>query len=192
MADMEIGIWGDSITYGESDSEALGWVGRFRKTLPLDEWITVYNRGICGDTTEDLLKRFAIEAEAIVPNIVVFAIGINDSKLTEDKTGNNIPLEDFKRNLQTLIEQAQKHAQTIYLIGLANVDESAVGSSSKFTNEQVGIYNDGIKKLAESNKLPFIDFIGVLDVKTDLYDGLHPNDQGYEKLSKVIINSIKV
>ncbi len=30
---MEIGIWGDSITYGAGDSEALGWVGRLRKSL---------------------------------------------------------------------------------------------------------------------------------------------------------------
>jgi hypothetical protein len=30
---MEIGIWGDSITYGESDIDGLGWVGRLRKKM---------------------------------------------------------------------------------------------------------------------------------------------------------------
>ena len=95
---MEIGIWGDSITYGASDTEALGWVGRLRKSLPQDGNVAVYNRGICGDTTEDLLKRFPIEAEAIQPNVIFFAIGINDSKYPADTEGNKVLLEDFKRN----------------------------------------------------------------------------------------------
>ena len=189
---MEIGIWGDSITYGESDNEGLGWVGRFRKSFPLEDYVGVYNRGICGDTTEDLLKRFTTEAEAIQPNTILFAIGINDSKYPVDKEGNKVSLEDFKRNIESLVEQAKKYSHTIFIVGLTKVNESAIESGSKFTNEQIGIYNDCLKNFADTNGYGFINIFDVLDIQTDLYDGLHPNAQGYEKLSKVVLDTVKI
>jgi lysophospholipase L1-like esterase len=192
MADTEIGIWGDSLTYGESDIAALGWVGRFRKSLPLTEWSTVYNRGVCGDTTKDLLKRFPIEAESIQPTVIVFAIGINDSKYPANQEGSNVSIDDFKRNLQMLIEEGRKYTEKIFIVSLTKVNETAIGSSSKFRNEQIEIYNDSLATIAEANKLEFIDFMNVLDVETDLYDGLHPNARGYEKLSKIAIDSIRI
>ncbi len=71
---MQISIWGDSITHGSCDEVGLGWVGRFRNSFPTGDYVGVYNRGVSGDTTEDLLKRFSIEADSIEPTKIVFAI----------------------------------------------------------------------------------------------------------------------
>lgn len=187
---MEIGIWGDSISYGECDSEALGWVGRLRKKL-LDT-ASVYNRGICGDTTEDLLKRFSVEADSIQPDLIVFAIGINDSKFPVGKDTNKVPFEEFKTNLHELVNQAREYTDKIYLVGLTKVYENRINpSGSKFVNSEIQKYNDFVRELAESEGLIFIPVGGMLDTDTDLADGLHPNAQGYQKMFEVISTHLK-
>jgi len=87
---MDIGVWGASITYGEGDEQALGWVGRLRKHLNEAEHF-VYNRGVCGDTTADVLQRFEVEVTSVEPDMVVFAVGTNDTKSQSGDDENNIP-----------------------------------------------------------------------------------------------------
>ena len=188
---MEIGIWGDSITYGACDSETLGWVGRLRKSFEAynseDIYKDVYNFGICGDTTEELLRRFSVEADSIKPAVVIFSIGINDSRFLAGQTINKVPLDAFKRNMETLLQQARKHTNNIYIVGLTKVDDSlARPSGTRFLNETIQSYNACLREIAETQKLPFIDVFDVLDVSADLADGLHPNAQGYEKMFKTI------
>lgn len=189
---MQIGIWGDSITYGECDSKGLGWVGRIRNSFPVDNYIGVYNRGISGDTTIGLLKRFEKEAESIRPNIIIFAIGINDSKFPIGSKENKVPFDDFKKNIQTLIDQAKKYTSNIFLLGLTKVDESLVNSPSddNFTNKQIELYNSFLQNFAENENILWIDMFDVI-TNEDLYDGLHPNASGYEKMSRIIIDKIK-
>src|SRR6185437_1145430 len=191
---MEIGIWGDSITYGESDTEALGWVGRLRKSYPIDEDIQVYNRGICGNTTEDLLGRFKVEADSLEPSTIVFAIGINDSKHPFGEQTNKVSLEKFKQNMQALLEQAKIHTQKIFIIGATQVDEEIVAQwkdSSRFYNGEIEKYNEVLKELAREQNLKYVDVFTLLDIKADLHDGLHPNAQGFEKLAQQVKSFIK-
>ncbi|MDP2630727.1 MAG: SGNH/GDSL hydrolase family protein [Candidatus Uhrbacteria bacterium] len=189
---MEIGIWGDSITYGAGDSEALGWVGRLRKLLEKGDDVGVYNFGICGDTTDDLLKRFSVEADAIKPNIIVFAIGINDSKYPVGETENVIPLEKYEQNMQELLKLARNHTDKITIVGATKADETLVRKSgARFVNEVILTYNNFLKELSESESLTYVDVFDVLDIDTDLDDGLHPNAQGYEKLFGTIKEFVK-
>ncbi len=184
---MELGIWGDSITYGAGDSEALGWVGRLRKSLETKDGIGVYNFGVCGDTTDDLLKRFSVEADAIKPNVIVFAIGINDSKYPAGETENIIPLEKYKQNMRELLKLARNYTDKIHIVGATQVDETHLrDSSTRFVNEIIQSYNSFLKEFSESEDLIYVDVFDALDINTDLDDGLHPNAQGYEKLFDTI------
>ncbi len=189
---MEIGIWGDSITYGAGDSEALGWVGRLRKLLEKNDDISVYNFGVCGDTTDDLLKRFSVEAEAIKPNVVVFAIGINDSKYPVDETTNKVPLERYKQNMHELLRLAREHTNKIYVVGATKVEEAYIRKSgTRFENKVIQTYNDFLKDVCKSENLTYVDVFDVLDAHADLDDGLHPNAQGYDKLFETIKEFIR-
>ena len=184
---MEIGVWGDSITYGECDSQALGWVGRLRKSLLMDRDASVYNFGVCGDTTEDLLKRFKVEADSIQPDKIVVAIGINDTKYPAGETTNKVPFEKFKQNMRKLVAEARNYTDKIYVVGATKVDDGfARMSGTRFVNADIQTYNSFLQELDSSEKLPYIDVFDTLDPTTDLEDGLHPNAQGYEKLFAVI------
>src|SRR3989344_1553029 len=105
---MTIGIWGDSIVYGSCDEEGLGWVGRLRKQLSPEGWkFAIYNRGVCGEVSTDLLKRFPAEFISIKPEIVIFAFGINDSAYRGEESNNLVPLEEVRDNFKKLINLAK-------------------------------------------------------------------------------------
>lgn len=188
---MEIGIWGDSITFGSCDSEALGWAGRLRKTLPTNDYNQLYNFGICGETSEDLLKRFDIEAKAIGPDKIVFAIGINDSKFPSESDINKIPLVEFEQNLNELLQQAKNYTDQITLVGLTKVDDEWKSvRGSRFLNEEIEKYDSIIKKVADEHNHHFISVIDVVNPVTDLADGLHPNATGYQKMFEKIKSEV--
>lgn len=182
---MEIGAWGDSITYGSGDSEALGWVGRLRRALnPTNDVINVYNRGIPGDTSADVLKRFSVEAAAIEPNIVLIAVGANDSALREGR--NRVSLSDFKKNLRELIALARKHTDAIYLLGVTRPrGDIRRPSGSEFKVEIIQEYGKIIEEVAKEETVGYIDLFETV-ASSDLTDGIHPNNQGYEKMFATI------
>lgn len=189
---MIIGIWGDSITYGEGDIDGLGWAGRLRKTSFSDKDLEVYNRGICGDTTEGLIKRFRVEADSINPDLIIFAIGINDSCFRDVETKNLVPLAIFGENVGKLVAEAKLYTQRIFIVGTTSVDETLVNplpdstTGKCYRNDVIKKYRDILEKLSNERSCTFIDVSELLNVKMDLIDGLHPNSGGYEKLYKTI------
>ncbi|MBM3234112.1 hypothetical protein FJZ19_03385 [Candidatus Pacearchaeota archaeon] len=171
-------IFGDSITYGACDYEFGGWANRIVLFLnKLDDFdLTAYNLGIPGDTTNSLLTRFNIEAKARNPNIIIFAVGINDS---QDST---ITLTKFKENLVNLIKKAREFTNEILFVGLTPVDESISGiKEDNYFNEKIKKYDLEIKKVCNEEKLKYIDISGLISSK-ELEDGLHPNSKGHEKI----------
>jgi lysophospholipase L1-like esterase len=188
---MTICIFGDSIVWGASDCEKGGWADCLKNHL-MDDDIDVYNLGISGDTTEDLLKRFDTEAGARNPDIIIFAIGINDS-LSLDKEG----LIKFQKNISTLVNKARKFTNKIIFIGLTNVDESRTTpylseeTGEAYNNQSIGEYDEIIKSFCEENNLTFVDVLGLLINDDDLCDGLHPGSIGHQKLFEAIKEKIE-
>ncbi|MFZ3057685.1 MAG: GDSL-type esterase/lipase family protein [Minisyncoccales bacterium] len=188
---MTICIFGDSIVWGASDCEKGGWVDSLKNYL-MNEDIDVYNLGISGNTTEDLLERFDAEAEARNPDIVIFAIGINDS-LSLDKDG----LIKFQKNISSLTNKARKFTDKIIFIGLTSVDESRTTSylseetGEAYNNQSIGEYDEIIKSFCEDNNLIFVDVLGLLINDADLCDGLHPSSTGHQKLFERIKKEIE-
>ncbi|MEX2014116.1 MAG: GDSL-type esterase/lipase family protein [Parcubacteria group bacterium] len=178
---MEIGAWGDSITYGAGDATGLGWVGLLRNHF-YDKDYGVYNRGICGDTTQDILKRFDTEVSSIEPNLIILAIGINDSKIPEGQTENKVPFTQFQKNIKELIDKAKSKAKKVIVIGLTEVNEQTISSSPAFRNETISKYDSYLKEIAGVEDISYIDMRGVLDIQSDLEDGTHPNAKGYKKM----------
>ena len=136
MATKNICIWGDSIAYGAWDEEG-GWADRLRRFLHartlasrFEEYYWVYNLGVPGETTDDLLKRFAPEHAAREPHIALFAVGINDSSHREKGGTPRVPIERFRENISELLNQAKKGAEAVVCIGLTTIDEDAVAAEA--------------------------------------------------------------
>jgi len=182
-----INIFGSSITWGAFD-DAGGWVDRLKNYLLKDpqNYSEVYNLGISGDSTEGLLKRFALENEVRNPGVIIIDIGTNDSSYLKSKNGNYVPLDKFERNLIELIGQAKKFTNEIIFVGLTSVEDVKTNpvpweTDFSYTNKDVVFYNDKIKEICEKNELLFINMLDLLKPE-DLEDGLHPNSKGHEKM----------
>lgn len=194
---MSIAIFGDSIAYGFADEENGGWAGRLKHFLFVSgsgDEIYVYNLSIPGEDTEELLKRFEKECGILKPEKIIFAVGINDSAYYSDTGENQISEKDFKRNLEKLLEQARKFAKEIIFVGLTPVDESKTKPvpwhpEISYDNENVKKYDSVIKKFAESNNLEFMNLYKILN-KKDLFDGVHPNASGHQKIFEKIKEKI--
>jgi lysophospholipase L1-like esterase len=180
-------IFGDSIVRGGIDKEKGGWANRLRLFLESkDDDVRTYNLGVSGNNSNDLIKRFNIEAEAREPGIIIFAIGTNDAAYAKSKKGNYVPIENFKENLEILKQRAEKLTLKIIFIGLTKADEEKTlpipwHKDFYHKNKNIREYDRAIKYFCEKNNLPFIEMFDLLD-NDDLADGLHPNSAGHEKI----------
>jgi lysophospholipase L1-like esterase len=184
---MNILIFGDSITWGAYDPEQGGWATRLRNYFEeQDNDVDIYNLGISGDVTADLLNRIEVEAKSREPNLIIFAIGINDAQFTYSTNGLRVSLDEFQQNLAKLLFIAKKFTDKIVFVGLTKVDESKTtpipwNTDKSYTNENIKRLDNAVKKFCEENKLKFIPMDSVVG-NDDLIDGLHPNTKGHIKI----------
>lgn len=188
-------IFGDSITWGAVDPGCGGWATRLRNYFEsigerVDNDTDVYNLGVSGDNTEDLLVRFRTEMIARNPNLILFAVGINDSQFIISRNQNRVSVEKFKANIEKLIEEAREITEKIIIIGLTQVDESKTSPipwnlDKRYTNVDIKKYDAVLRGLSSEKNIPYIDMSEVLNLD-DLSDGLHPNSQGHIKMFEVI------
>lgn len=180
-------LFGDSITWGAWDPEHGGWGARLRSYFETNnKEVELYNCGISGDTTDGLLKRFDVECAAREPQIIVFAIGINDSRYINTEDNAQTPIDKFQNNFEVLLEKAKKHADKIVCLGLTRVDDSKTApcpwKPTKFYTESfVKKYDAKIKEVCQNAGVLFLEMNDLLE-NSDLEDGLHPNPLGHEKM----------
>jgi len=193
MRTVHICIFGASITWGAYDTEKGGWVDRLRIHFFNQEdenYASVYNLGVAGATTDDLLKRFDIECEARRPDILVFSTGNNDSQFLKSTNSNKTDIEKFRKNLDNLREKASKYAEKIVFVGLSGVDEAKTkpvywNEDAWYVNAEIEKYDAIIEKFCQEKKLKYISLKGILE-EGDWEDGLHPNAKGHEKIFEKI------
>jgi len=194
---MNILIFGDSITWGAYDLEQGGWVNRLRNYFwGKDKDIDVYNLGVSSDATSELIARVKIEAESRPPNLIIFAIGINDAQFIHSKNGLRISLDEFQQNLGKLYLIAEKFTDKIAFVGLTRVDEAKTtpipwDTDKSYTNENIERFDNTIKKFCLDNKLKFISIDGAVG-NDDLFDGLHPNTKGHVKIFKQMKSEVEL
>ncbi|HEY4976308.1 MAG TPA: GDSL-type esterase/lipase family protein [Gaiellaceae bacterium] len=173
-------VFGNSIVVGSDDREAGGWVARLRLDLNARGKIGVYNLGVDGDRTEQLLQRLAGEAAARNASVIVISIGANDLGW-HGTSGTDIAL--FRERYDHILSEAEQFTRRILMLGLLNVDEG--NDSHGVRNDQVRAFNGVVEELARRHGAEFMSLYGLLS-PTDFVDGLHPNASGHAKLAPLI------
>jgi lysophospholipase L1-like esterase len=149
------------------------------------------NRGICAQTTPQMLLRFRQDVIALRPRAVVINAGTNDIG------GNTGPMlaEDIKANCASMAEIAQANGIRVILSSLLpsphNETLSSRYSLFKHPPERTLELNRWLKNYSASQGCDFLDyFIAMSDgegfVKRCLSeDGLHPTPAGYQVMARV-------
>lgn len=201
-------FFGDSITAGAWDTLG-GWAARVCGNVmdmtmeALDSgsefYCMPYNLGVSGNSIPDLLARLDDDIRRRVnpddpdePVQLVFAIGANDSVWLNDEGRPLYTSETFEKNLKALTDRSQKWTKNISFIGLMPVEQEKVdpcpwAPDKSYKNECVRLVEDQISAFCQGNGYEFLpvfeSWSNVPDYPSLLYDGLHPNSKGHEKMA---------
>jgi len=188
-------IFGDSTAWGAWDREKGGWVNRlWLYASKKDIGCEIYNLSISGGTTETILERFESESKIREADAIIFQSGGNDSSLVGKNGPNQIPLDQFRKNLEEIIRRSKNITPNIIFIGFKNVDETKTMPVSwidiYYINTEIKKYDDLMRVVCRENNIPYLDIFGLLE-NEDLDDGLHPNAAGHGKIFEKVKNFLE-
>ncbi len=151
------------------------------------------NRGICGQTTPQLLIRFRPDVIAFQPKLVVILAGTNDLAGNLGAT----ELEQIQDNYASIAELAQVHQIRVMFSSVLPVhDASEIKRTDRRSPEKIQSLNAWIKQYCLENNHDYLDYYSrVIDDRGLLqsalsYDGLHPNEAGYRIMSSLAASAI--
>jgi lysophospholipase L1-like esterase len=193
--DLRVCFIGDSIVLGTGDDELVGWPGRLCRSIRKPP-ITVYNLGVRGDTSADVLRRWRAEATWRLPRERrsggVFGFGLNDC--FNDRLR-------WEAAVGLVVERARRimHDATLLFpsmfVGPAPVDEErglacgSLESVDRGLNGRIEYLNVELKEAARLDGFPYLDVFFSLQRDSKWRDavgsgdGVHPVGAGYELLA---------
>lgn len=167
---------------GDSITDA--WGRTHGKFFPGKPYV---NRGISGQTTPQMLVRFRPDVIDLKPKVVVILAGTNDL------AGNTGPetVDQIEGNLASMAQLAQANHIRGVLASVTPVCDCFRPQTAKRPPAQIVALNAWIKNYCGRNGFVYLDYYSAMVddhemLKKDLtLDGLHPNDAGYEIMSRL-------
>ena len=160
--------------------------------------MTVYNRGIGGFVSRELLEVIDVCAIDLKPSKIFINIGTNDL------SDSRIPISELMENYDKIISEieARLPETVIYLMAYYPVNYEAADENMKEclkirNNEKIRIANVEIKKLAERHSQRYININkNLMDEQCRLkaeytIEGLHINEDGYRAIYDDIMAYVK-
>lgn len=170
---------GDSITYGYPYTPSLSWLNMAATQLN----INYVNKGINGDTTDGMVRRFERDVLRHNPSHVIIMGGTNDAYA-------RIAIDQIINNICDMVGLAVQNDITP-IIGLP------IPCNDLEEEQLLRQYRKDIQQFAADNNIDIIDFHEVMvdesgvSIKEGLHcDGLHPNEVGYEVMAGVAIKTL--
>jgi lysophospholipase L1-like esterase len=172
---------------GDSITDA--WGRSYGKFFPGKPYV---NRGISGQTTPQMLIRFRPDVIALKPKAVVILAGTNDI------SGNTGPatLEEIEGNLMSMAELAKVNDIKVVFSSVMPVTDAIKPQTERRPPEKIKALNAWIKDYAARTGAVYLDYYSAMVddkgmLKTELtYDGLHPNDAGYQLIEPIAQKAI--
>ncbi len=153
------------------------------------------NRGISGQTTDQMLMRFRPDVVELKPKVVVILGGTND-------ISRGVPVKVIEDNIAMMADIAIANKIEVVLSSILPTSDyhKNVKASYEMTKtrplETIKEINRWIKTFADRKHLIYLDYYTAMadetgQLKADLADdGLHPNAAGYRVMSPLVQESI--
>ena len=165
------------------------------------------NRSIYGNiTSKGLLKLQKFFDKGESADFCVIEFGSNDCDYDWSTLVQKVPLEDYLANLTAMVKLCREHKVTPLMMGLIPYvcddwfktiikghDEAAIlnflGGNAETLGKNQLIYKNAQADFVQKNNVQFLDPWTIFQGHKELmcYDGIHPNEEGYQQLSKAWI-----
>ena len=155
------------------------------------------DRGIGGQSTQQMLVRFRPDVIALKPRLVVILAGTNDL------ASINSPLESIRESITAMVDLAKLSRIRIVLASLLPVHDYALNKegkhiiqSSRRKPEEILEVNKWLKAFSSEHGFTYLDYHSAMVdekgfLKAELSnDGLHPNSKGYSIMSPLAEQAI--
>lgn len=193
----KIVFFGDSITdslkwFNDKYPYGMGFVNMFSSLLHVSFSTAkpeIYNEGIGGDKTENLLSRIQKDVLDKNPSLVVLLIGINDVWHPVE-AGNKPNYDEIFDRLNTIVDKIQEKSRLIILTPF-------LFPTDHFFSNLMPYFAELRKRLLEfigNKKLEYIDIYEKLKVVADTInnqyvtqDSVHPTSVGHAIIAQEIL-----
>lgn len=174
--------FGDSLTAGYGLPAEQSYPSLLQQKLDSDGYnYEVVNAGVSGDTTAGGLRRiaWALDGAGGEVEIMILELGANDILRGQ-------PVAQMRRNLATIIEEAQKRNIRVLLAGML----APPNWGAQYNREVIEAY----RSLAEEYEVPLLPFF--LDRvagrrELNLQDGAHPNADGTRIVAETVYAALR-
>ena len=158
------------------------------------------NKGISGQTTDQMLLRFKKDVVDEDAYCVVILAGIND--LAENN--GPISLDEIFENIKSMVKIAKDNNIKVILSSILPAYEF-LWNPGIYPSNDIIFLNKNLKDFCKSGKAKYVDYhTSMKDERDGLkdeftywrddfngYDGVHPNKKGYLKMEKIISKTLK-
>ena len=158
------------------------------------------NKGISGQTTDQMLLRFKKDVVDEKAYCVVILAGINDLA----QNNGPISLEEIFENIKSMVKIANNHNIKVVLSSILPAYEF-LWNPGIYPSNDIIFLNKNLKDFCKSSKATYVDYHSSMKDKRDGlkdeltywrddfngYDGVHPNKKGYLKMEKIISKTLK-
>ena len=206
---MVILFQGDSITDGNRGRStdpnhimghgyAFSIASRLGADFP-EKRLIFYNRGISGNSVNDLTNRWQAETLDLKPDVLSILIGINDSSSVVFKREPIITVEKYEEEYKSLIIQTKAKFPEIVLV----LCEPFILPVGKVKNNWDAYKTDivqrqsVVRKLASQYGTVFVSFQDVFNKACEkasadywIWDGVHPTVPGHELMAREWIKQL--
>ncbi len=159
----------------------------------------IVNRGISGDNTTYLLKRFEADVIQLHPACCVLGIGINDVCAFTPLRTEGVPAAPFSEvlsraacNIACMAERCREEGIQLAIASLLPIDTYWLAEAQQRKDYVVAL-NDILKTLCHDNGYIYVDYYTAFFQNGEgdalnalLSDGLHPNVFGYDRMAAVL------
>ncbi|HMM76171.1 MAG TPA: arylesterase [Gammaproteobacteria bacterium] len=174
-------VLGDSLSAGYGIDPDEAWPSLLqRKFDSLGQAVSVVNASISGETTRGGLTRLPGLLEAHRPALVVLELGANDGL-------RGLPLEEFARNMQALVERAQAAGAGVVVLPMEVPPNYGRAYSEGFR----AVYADLPRRFDGVSLAPFFLKDVMLEPTLLQADGLHPTAAAQSRMLETVWPTIE-
>ena len=175
----KVAFLGDSISAGLHLPSDQAFPAVLQRTLAArGKPFELLNAGVSGDTTAGGLRRvdWILKQK---PALVVVELGANDGM-------RGMPVAEIEQNLRAIVERIREHGAAVLLLGM-RIPQS-------YGRSYVEAFDAIYPRIAKELKVDFVPFFMqtvATDPKMNLPDGIHPTQQGHERLAETVAGPLE-
>lgn len=175
----KVAFLGDSIAAGLHLPSDQAFPAVLQRTLAArGKPFELLNAGVSGDTTAGGLRRVAWILKQ-KPALVVVELGANDGMRGQ-------PVADIEQNLRAIIERIRASGAAVLLLGMR--------IPPSYGQSYVEAFDAIYPRIAKDLKVDWVPFFMqsvATDPKMNLPDGIHPTQQGHERLADTVAGPLE-